>query len=85
MDELRSWMFENVYLGETARAEHGRIEQVLTTLFNYYADHPEKIPDRGGAPDSSLDRRVTDYLAGMTDRYCIRIFEQLTVPESFAA
>ena len=85
MDELRSWMFENVYLGEAARAEHGRIEQVLTTLFNHYADHPEKIPDRGGAPGSSLDRRVTDYLAGMTDRYCIRIFEQLTVPESFAA
>jgi dGTP triphosphohydrolase len=27
---------------------------------------------------------VTDYLAGMTDRYCINRFEQLTVPVAFA-
>ncbi len=85
MDELRSWMFDNVYLGESARAEHSRIERVITTLFNHYANDPEQIPDAGGAAGASLDRRVTDYLAGMTDRYCIRVFEQLTVPESFAA
>ena len=85
MDELRSWMFENVYLGISARAEHNRIERVITTLFNHYANDPERIPDAGGAPGAGLDRRVTDYLAGMTDRYCIRVFEQLTVPESFAA
>ena len=85
MDELRTWMFDNVYLGESARAEHNRIERVITTLFNHYANDPERIPDAGGAPGASLDRRVTDYLAGMTDRYCIRVFEQLTVPESFAA
>ena len=85
MDELRTWMFDNVYLGESARAEHNRIERVITTLFNHYANDPDRIPDGGGAPGASLDRRVTDYLAGMTDRYCIRVFEQLTVPESFAA
>ncbi len=85
MDELRTWMFDNVYLGESARAEHSRIERVITTLFNHYAADPARIPDGGGAPGAELDRRVTDYLAGMTDRYCIRVFEQLTVPESFAA
>ncbi len=85
MDELRTWMFDNVYLGESARAEHSRIERVITTLFNHYAADPARIPDGGGAPGAGLDRRVTDYLAGMTDRYCIRVFEQLTVPESFAA
>ncbi|MEI6793226.1 MAG: deoxyguanosinetriphosphate triphosphohydrolase [Actinomycetes bacterium] len=85
MDELRTWMFENVYLGVSARAEHSRIERVITTLFNHYVADPDRIPDGGGAPGAALDRRVTDYLAGMTDRYCIRVFEQLTVPESFAA
>ncbi|HEX2017216.1 MAG TPA: hypothetical protein VGN69_11010, partial [Solirubrobacteraceae bacterium] len=31
-----------------------------------------------------LARRVTDYLAGMTDRYCIRAFTELSVPDAFA-
>ena len=36
-------------------------------------------PDR----DDDLPTRVTDYLAGMTDRFCIREFEELTVPREF--
>ena len=78
-------MFEHVYLGPRARAEHGRIERVITTLFDHYATDPARIPDGGGAPDASEPQRVVDYIAGMTDRFCIRVFEELTVPESFAA
>ncbi|HMS61522.1 MAG TPA: deoxyguanosinetriphosphate triphosphohydrolase [Solirubrobacteraceae bacterium] len=85
MDELRTWMFDNVYLGPVARTEHARIERVLQTLFAHYAGDPARVPDGGGAPGADEGQRVTDYLAGMTDRYCIRVFEELTVPESFAA
>lgn len=84
MDELRSWMFENVYLGPQARAEHDRIERVIRTLFNHYSSSPELIPDGGGVAGDDLAVRVTDYISGMTDRFCVRIFEELTVPESFA-
>ena len=85
MDELRTFMFDHVYLGPIARTEHARIERVIRTLFEHYAADPSRIPDGGGAPGADAAQRVTDYLAGMTDRYCIRVFEQLTVPESFAA
>src|SRR4030095_9237653 len=85
MDELRDFMFDRVYLGEAARREHAKIERVLGTLFAYYAESPTRIPDGGGAPDADEAQRVTDYLAGMTDRFCIRAFETLAVPESFAA
>jgi dGTPase len=85
MDDLRTWMFEHVYLGPVARTEHARIERVLRTLFAHYAAEPDRLPDRGGAPGADEAQRVVDYLAGMTDRYCIRVFEELTVPESFAA
>ena len=37
MDQLRDFMFEHVYMGPQARAEHGRIERVITTLFDHYA------------------------------------------------
>jgi len=85
MDALRSFMFERVYLGPAARREHAKIDRVVTTLFQFYAEDPRRLPDAGGAPGAGAPQRVTDYLAGMTDRYCIRAFEALSVPASFAA
>jgi dGTPase len=77
-------MFEHVYLGAAARREHAKIERVVRTLFEHYAEDPDRLPDGGGVPGADIPQRVTDYLAGMTDRYCIRAFEALSVPESFA-
>jgi dGTPase len=82
MAELREFMFERVYLGPEATREHAKIDLVVRTLFDHYCTHPEEIP--GSIPSADLARRVTDYLAGMTDRFCIRVFEQLTVPVAFA-
>lgn len=84
MDALRNFMFERVYLGPAARREHVKIERVVRTLFDHYADDPMRLPGGGGVPGADTAQRVTDYLAGMTDRYCIRAFEALAVPESFA-
>src|SRR5215208_2199508 len=66
MLRLREFMFERVYLAPTARAEHARIERVLQGLFDWYCEHPEELPD--GVEGASDADRVTDYLAGMTDR-----------------
>jgi dGTPase len=84
MNALREFMFEQVYLGEAARREHTRVERVIRTLFDHYAADPSQVPDGGGAPGADDARRVTDYLAGMTDRYAVRAFTALSVPESFA-
>ncbi len=84
MTELREFMFERVYLGAAARREHARIERVIGTLFEHYASDPALVPDRGGAPGADHAQRVTDYIAGMTDRYAVRAFEALSVPSSFA-
>jgi len=76
---LREFMFERVYLGPLAVGEHGKVERVLRELFERYcADEP---PDGGGAPGADLPQRVTDYLAGMTDRYCLRAYEALAGTE----
>jgi dGTPase len=82
MAELRSFMFERVYLGAEARREHAKIDLVIRALFDHYCSHPGEIP--GSIPAGELAQRVTDYLAGMTDRFCIRAFEALSVPVAFA-
>jgi len=83
MAALREFMFEHVYLGAAARQEHSRIERVIRTLFDHYASDPSRLPDGGGAPGADHAQRVTDYLAGMTDRYAVRAFTALSVPASF--
>jgi dGTPase len=92
MAALRDFMFERVYLGPPVRAEREKIAAVLRRLFEHYVEHPELLPggEAGtGAPgtgegDTELAQRVTDYLAGMTDRYCIREYTELQVPRAFA-
>jgi dGTPase len=79
MARLREFMFTRVYLAPEARREHARIETVLRTLFEHYVEHPPP-----GIEGATPAQRVTDWLAGMTDRYCIREFEALAVPRSFA-
>jgi dGTPase len=82
MTELRTFMFEQVYLGPVATREHAKIHLVIRALFDHYCAHPEEIPD--SIPAGPLATRVTDWIAGMTDRYCIGLFEALSVPVAFA-
>ncbi len=93
MSELREFMFERVYLGPAVRAEHAKIAAVVRRLFEHYVEHPELLPRDPGevAPSDGreLAERVTDYLAGMTDRYCIREYTDRwdigqQVPQAFS-
>jgi dGTPase len=82
MNDLRTFMFDRVYLGPEATREHAKIHLVVRSLFDHYCAHPDEIP--ASIPAGPLERRVTDYIAGMTDRFCIRVFEALSIPVSFA-
>jgi dGTPase len=85
MLRLRKFMFDSVYLGPKVRAEADRVEHLLRTLFDHFAEHPEAIPAGAfGAPrdDDELAERITDWIAGMTDRYALRVFENLSVPKA---
>lgn len=80
MLRLREFMFERVYLGPEARYEHERVQRTIRGLYDYFVDHPEQLPDAIAGEDD-LDRRIVDYIAGMTDRFCINTFTELMLPE----
>jgi dGTPase len=82
--ELRSFLFENVYLSPRAKEEEPKAFGVIKSLFMYYLEHPEALPEEL-LPESEADlvQRVTDYVAGMTDRYAITKYEDLFVPVSW--
>jgi len=80
MLRLRKFMFDRVYLGPEARSERDRVERTLLTLMDHYLAAPEEMPPAPGSADEPL-QRVADYLAGMTDRYCIATFRRIALPE----
>ena len=79
MLRLRKFMFQRVYLGPEARSEHERVARALEALLDHFLTHPDQVPGWGVGDDPA--ERVTDYLAGMTDRFCIATFRRLALPE----
>jgi dGTPase len=81
MSNLRDFMFEHVYLSPLVTREREKIRSAVRTLFDHFCESPGEI--RGGNPGGDLADRVTDYIAGMTDRYAVAVFEALAVPTAF--
>ena len=79
MLRLRKFMFDNVYLAGPARAEHEKVHRTMRIMFEHYLERPDEVPVFD--PEADQLQRVTDLLAGMTDRYCIAHFTDLYVPE----
>jgi len=67
MLSLRAFMFERVYLGPRPAAEHARAHEVVETVFDHLIERPELAPP---GPGDEV-QRVTDYVAGMTDRFAL--------------
>ena len=83
MSKLRQFMFENVYTSPIAKAEEGKAEMLIETLYEYYRKNKDKLPaemlallDRG----EPLERVVCDFISGMTDRFAIARFEEIYIP-----
>jgi dGTPase len=78
MAETRRFMFERVYNRPEVTSEHERVKQLLTDLLEYYREHPADIsggqllPPAGIDGSDDFETRLTDYVAGMTDRFAVR-------------
>jgi len=75
---LRAFLFERVYGQGPLRAEAERAAFVVRSLFAHFCEHPADMDD--GEPPLDLATRVTDHVAGMTDRFALRRFEELLLP-----
>ena len=67
MLSLRAFMFDRVYLGPQVGPEHRRAHEVVTAIFTRLVEAPELLPPG----DGELAERITDYVAGMTDRFAL--------------
>ena len=82
-DELRAFLFENVYLNPVAKAEETKAKALVFALFEHYCKNPDKMPAlyrRMMSEGETVERCAADFISGMTDRYAIETYEELYVP-----
>lgn len=78
---LRSFLFDAVYENRIATAEFRKASDILSGLWEKVRERPGDFLDRRTIEKDGLDVAVRDFIAGMTDRYAIRLFEQLFIPK----
>ena len=79
---LQDFLFEAVYKDPVAKGEEGKAKKIIGQLYTWFVEHPEKLPLEYESirEEEGIQRAVVDYIAGMSDRYCIATFEDIFVP-----
>lgn len=85
--QLRDFLFDKVYIGSLAKAEEVKAKRLIMDLYLYYCENPDKLPiefmESSEDGEHNLERRVCDYIAGMTDQYATSQYTKLFVPVGF--
>lgn len=83
-EDLRRFMFENVYLNNKAKSEEGKAEYIIEELYKYYLKNIDNLPKEHLGMykniESSKEDIICDYIAGMTDRYVVNVFTNIFIP-----
>jgi dGTPase len=77
---LRSFLFTAVYENVLATAEFSKATGILGGLWEKVRQQPERFLDLRTVETEGLDAAARDFVAGMTDRYAVRLYEQLFIP-----
>ncbi len=83
LNELREFLFEQVYTSPVVKREAERARHIVTELFLYFCQRPDALPPEYQLDprDEGVERHVADYIGGMTDSFAIRAFEDLFIPK----
>ncbi|KYH32877.1 deoxyguanosinetriphosphate triphosphohydrolase [Clostridium tepidiprofundi DSM 19306] len=83
LQKLRNFMFENIYQGDILKVERDKAKFVLRQVFNYFLKNPKEMPSfyLNIVNDEGLHQGVADYISGMSDDYCLFLFNKIYVPK----
>lgn len=85
-DILRNFLYERVYDPINSRPETHHVQEIVRTHYRYFMAHPDQMPELyvTSNPDDPVERRVADFVASMTDRYALELYQQLHIPAVLA-
>jgi dGTPase len=75
---LRQFLFDKVYYPSLAGEEAVKAGEVLRLLYTHFLNHGERLPHEFASLPDNKERKVIDYIAGMTDQYALRLSEEIS-------
>lgn len=83
LNAMRDFLYEAVYDSAVVHGDLMKCEKILYELFNHYKTHPDLFEKEAGfnMANDTLERRITDFIAGMTDRYALDRFNVIFMPK----
>ena len=88
MQDLRMFMFKNLYTNPKAKGEETKAQELLEALFSHYMEHPktmsEEFQDMLCKEHEEKEVVVCDYISGMTDQYAIYKFNEYFIPKAWS-
>ena len=80
--KLREFLYQEVYFATVVYANFIKASKILKELYYYFLEHEEEFMRESGGinADQPLERRVCDFIAGMTDRYAFNFYEKIFLP-----
>ena len=82
--DLRSFLFDAVYENAVSTAEFKKAAGILGGLWQRIREQPDEFLDRRVILTDGIDQAACDFIAGMTDRYAVGLFERLYIPKPWA-
>jgi dGTPase len=79
--DLRQFLFGAVYENSIATVEFKKAADILSGLWEKVRERPDDFLDARTIRQEGIDAATRDFVAGMTDRYAVRLFEQLFIPK----
>lgn len=85
LENLRSFMFEKVYITPLSMKEEERAKRMLSAMYDYFTGNKDKLPAFYLALSEKypLEQVVCDYLSSMTDKFAVAVFNNLFIPRSW--
>jgi dGTPase len=74
---LRQFLFDRVYYPSLDGEEAIKAGKALRLLYSYFLKHEERLPEEFASLPGEKERKVVDYIAGMTDQYALRLAEEM--------
>src|SRR5665648_926762 len=62
-----------------------KVKNIIFSLYNYYFQKPEFLPEEGQGMilKYGVNEVVKDYIAGMTDRFAMNLYDDLFIPKGW--
>jgi dGTPase len=79
---LRDFLYKNIYEGEVTKREFKKAKKILLDLYEYYFEHTDEVFREFPKKNIGEKKRlVCDFIAGMTDRYALMMYEKNFLPQ----